>query len=62
MQDLIRSPLQFVRPMSDPEWQDLVARGNARAKRKAERRRSPRKMVVASSPRKPIGSIASPPL
>lgn len=33
MKDLIRSPLQFVRPMTTQEWQDLVLRAGHREER-----------------------------
>jgi hypothetical protein len=37
MKDLIRSPLQFVRPMTDNEWQDLVTRAGHRERRRVKR-------------------------
>lgn len=43
MKDLIRSPLQFVRPMTDHEWQDLVLRANHRERQRIERRQPRRK-------------------
>lgn len=39
MRDLIRSPLQFVRPMTENEWSDLVLRGEQREVRRKIRRR-----------------------
>ena len=40
MKDLIRSPLQFVRPMTNEEWQDLVLRAGHREEQRIKRRRS----------------------
>lgn len=37
MKDLIRSPLQFVRRMTDDEWQDLVARAGQRERQRIKR-------------------------
>lgn len=38
MKDLIRSPLQFVRPMTTQEWQDLVLRAGHREEQRIKRR------------------------
>jgi hypothetical protein len=38
MKDLIRSPLQFVRPMTNEEWQDLVLRAGHREEQRIKRR------------------------
>lgn len=38
MKELIRSPLQFVRPMTDDEWQDLVLRASHRVTQQIKRR------------------------
>ncbi len=38
MKDLIRSPLQFVRPMTDPEWRELMARAGHRERQRIKRR------------------------
>lgn len=46
MKDLIRSPLQFVRPMSDNEWQELVARAR-HGERQRIKRRLPRRKLAA---------------
>lgn len=43
MKDLIRSPLQFVRPMTDHEWQDLVLRAGHRERQQLKRRQPHRK-------------------
>jgi hypothetical protein len=37
MKDLLRSPLQFVRPMTDHEWQDLVLRASHRERQRVQR-------------------------
>jgi hypothetical protein len=39
MRDLIRSPLQFVRLMTEDEWQNLVVRAEQRELRRKIRRR-----------------------
>ena len=41
MQDFIRSPLQFVRPMTEQEWQEMMLRATRREIHR-ERRRSAR--------------------
>lgn len=38
MKDLMRSPLQFVRPMTDSEWQDLMSRARDRERQRVKRR------------------------
>lgn len=43
MKDLIRSPLQFVRPMTENEWCDLVSREARREIQRTERRNTTRK-------------------
>jgi hypothetical protein len=40
MKDLIRSPLQFVRRMTDDEWQELMTRAG-RSERQRIKRRQP---------------------
>jgi len=40
MKDLIRSPLQFVRPMTDEEWQTLVLRARHRERLRLKRRQA----------------------
>jgi hypothetical protein len=37
MKDLIRSPLQFVRPMTHDEWRDLVSRAGRRERQQLKR-------------------------
>lgn len=37
MKDLIRTPLQFVRPMTDTEWQELMLRAGHRERQRVER-------------------------
>ena len=46
MKDLILSPLQFVRPMTDHEWQDLVLRANHRERQRLKRRQPQRKLAL----------------
>lgn len=38
MKDLIRSPLQFVQPMTDTEWQELMLRAGHRERQRVKRR------------------------
>jgi hypothetical protein len=38
MKDLIRSPLQFVRPMTKQEWQELVLRAGHRERQRIKQR------------------------
>lgn len=38
MKDLIRSPLQFVRPMTDHEWQEFRSRASHRERQRIKRR------------------------
>jgi hypothetical protein len=38
MKDLTRSPLEFVRPMTEEEWQELVLRASEREYQRAQRR------------------------
>jgi hypothetical protein len=38
MKDLIRSPLQFVRRMTDDEWTELVTRAGHRERQRIKRR------------------------
>ena len=53
MKELIRSPLQFVRPMSEQEWEEMKLRAKNREIRRERRRRARQKLapVVASSRR-----------
>ncbi|MDY6946419.1 MAG: hypothetical protein SXG53_11920 [Pseudomonadota bacterium] len=46
MKDLLRSPLQFVRPMTDSEWQDLVLRASHRERQRLKRRQPQRKLAL----------------
>jgi hypothetical protein len=46
MKDLLRSPLQFVRPMTDHEWQELVLRANHRERQRLKRREPQRKLAL----------------
>ena len=46
MKDLLRSPLQFVRPMTDHEWQDLVLRANHREHQRVKRRQPKSKLAL----------------
>jgi hypothetical protein len=38
MKDLIRSPLQFIRSMTDDEWQELKSRASHRERQRIKRR------------------------
>ena len=40
MKDFIRSPLQFVRPMTKQEWQELMLRRTHRETQRERRRRA----------------------
>jgi transcriptional accessory protein Tex/SPT6 len=40
MRDLIRSPLQFVRPMTEQEWQAMMLRAAKRELRRKLRKRA----------------------
>ena len=46
MKDLLRSPLQFVRPMTDHEWQDLVLRAGHRERQRLKRREPQHKLAL----------------
>ena len=46
MKDLIRSPLQFVRPMTDHEWEDLVSRASHRERQRIKRHQSRDKLAA----------------
>jgi len=54
MKELIRSPLQFVRPMSEQEWEEMKLRAKNREIRRERRRRARQKLapIVASSQRR----------
>ena len=66
MNDLIRSPLQFVRPMTENEWQELVDRETRREIQRIKRRDARLALSVAEKPvrrdvsRRPV-TIASNP-
>lgn len=60
MKDLIRSPLQFVRPMTDDEWQDLVSRAGDREYQRLKRqqpKRKPAAMLTASNRQRVLLSL-----
>jgi hypothetical protein len=46
MRDLIRSPLQFVRPMTDQEWSEMKLRATNREIRRERRRRAQQKAAA----------------
>lgn len=52
MRDLIRSPLQFVRPMTELEWAALKLRATNREQRRDRRRR-------ANQQSAPVKTVAS---
>lgn len=58
MKDIIRSPLQFVRPMTDHEWQDLVLRANHREHHRLKRQQPQRKLapIDTTGRRRGVGS------
>lgn len=48
MKDFIRSPLQFIRPMTDQEWDQMLLRASKReARRKRRQRARPNALPVA---------------
>lgn len=51
MKDLIRSPLQFVRPMTDDEWQELMSRAGHRERQRIKRRQPHAKAKPIELPR-----------
>lgn len=60
MKDLIRSPLEFVRPMTDDEWQDLMSRASDREYQRRKRQQPKRKsaaMLDASSRQRVLLSL-----
>lgn len=52
MRDFIRSPLQFVRPMTEHEWRELMLRETNREIRRERRRRAQQKSA-------PVAAISS---
>jgi hypothetical protein len=52
MRDLIRSPLQFVRPMTEQEWAALKLRATNRELRRDRRRRAKQQSA-------PVKTVAS---
>lgn len=62
MKDLIRSPLQFVRPMTDSEWQDLMSRAGHRERQRVKRRQpyAKAKVKVKANPIERLTRSASP--
>lgn len=58
MRDLIRSPLQFVRRMTEQEWDAMKARAAARDIRRKLRQRALRESVrVVTQPGRRLGVI-----
>lgn len=54
MKDLIRSPLQFVRPMTNDEWQELVLRADQSERqriRRRQRRAKPKSLELTDARR-----------
>lgn len=61
MRELIRSPLQFVRRMTEQEWEAMMARATAREVRRKRRQRDKQKSAaVVSRPKRPLGVIRAP--
>jgi hypothetical protein len=50
MKDLIRSPLQFVRPMTEQEWRELVLRETHREARRVRRQRARQQLKLVTPP------------
>ncbi len=55
MKDLLRSPLQFVRPMTDHEWQDLVLRANRRERQRVQRHQPKPRLLGVTGRRRGLG-------
>jgi len=60
MKDLIRSPLQFVRPMTDSEWQDLMSRAGHRERQRVKRRQPHAETKPIELPRRHGGERVTP--
>jgi hypothetical protein len=50
MRDLIRSPLQFVRRMTDKEWEAMMARAAAREVRRKRRQQARQQAPAVVTP------------
>jgi hypothetical protein len=57
MRDLIRSPLQFVRPMTEQEWAHMRLRAANREDRRKLRQRARKKSARVTAPQRRIELI-----